>query len=113
MSWQTRSGTNADKALQARVVAFHCPQHALRLDHGRFSEQIVVLSAPCSADVQRPRQRERRDQLAAEPVGLKLGSEFVSDVPGEDHRAVRLVGKQPGFIHHRYLSSRNVLADFE
>ena len=51
--------------------------------------------------------------MAAEPVGLKLGSEFVSDVPGEDHRAVRLVGKQPGFIHHRYLSSRKVLADFE
>ena len=45
--------------------------------------------------------------------GKRAGSEFVSDVPGEDHRAVRLVGKQPGFIHHRYLSSRKVLADFE
>ena len=61
--------------------------------------------------LQRPWYRQRREQLAVEALGLELRRKLVGDVPGENHRAVRLIGIKPRFAHHRDPGAGHALPD--
>jgi len=56
---------------------------------------------------------QRRDHFAAEALGLELGRQFVGDVPGEDDRAIGLVGEQPALLDHRDQGPRHAFADLQ
>src|SRR5262249_59932085 len=59
------------------------------------------------------RNRQRRQELAAIALRAQLGRKLVGDVPGEDDRAIGLVGEQPTFLDHGNGRPRHALADLE
>src|SRR6516225_9106286 len=59
------------------------------------------------------RNRQWRQELTAIALRAQLGRELVGDVPGEDDRAIGLVGEQPTFLDHGDGRPRHALADLE
>src|SRR6516225_1790981 len=68
---------------------------------------------PLASSSKLARNRQWRQELTAIALRAQLGRELVGDVPGEDDRAIGLVGEQPTFLDHGNGRPRHALADLE
>src|SRR6478672_12698604 len=97
-----------------------CPGNKSR--QSRFTQPHAVRSGPILIEpptahsalrLQYARDRQRRHQHALVTLGAELRGEFVSDVPGEDDCALRLIHEHPALLHHRNERTGHALADFQ
>src|SRR5437899_1370093 len=70
--------------------------------------RLIMLSR-----LQGARNRQGRHQHALIALGAELRGELVSDVPGEDDGALRLIHEHPVLLHHRNERAGHALADFQ